>query len=123
MSKYKASVGSTKTKRPNKPIRLKLQIRFSRTNVVPIKVVEKYYNTLKLKVIRSTGKMYAVVAVPHNTNQSSKQYSSRTWRVFLDSGSNEDLMFNQYGNKETRIPSKERFRPQKWKTSNVPLLH
>ena len=39
------------------------------------------------------------------------------WRVLLDSGSDGDLLFVQKGLKEN-VPFKERFRPQKWRTSN-----
>ena len=46
-----------------------------------------------------------------------KQTTKRVWRVLLDSGFDGDLLFVHPSNKE-RIPQKERFAPQKWKTPN-----
>ena len=43
--------------------------------------------------------------------------SKRVWKVLLDSGSDGDLLFIHPDNNEY-IPSKERFKPQRWCTSN-----
>ena len=85
-------------------------------NITPIKFVDQ--NTYKnvMKVVRGVGTCSTVAAVPQLL-KNGKQTAKRVWRVLLDSGSDGDLLFPHRSNTE-RIPQKERFAPQKWKTSN-----
>ena len=69
-----------------------------------------------MKVVKGVGTCSTVAAVPQLI-KFDKQTAKRVWRVLLDSGSDGDLLFVHRANKE-RIPQKERFAPQKWKTSN-----
>ena len=53
----------------------------------------------------------------HSNPNTTKKKTKRVLRVLLDSGSNGDLLFMREG-QHSIIPTKERFSPQKWKTSN-----
>ena len=86
----------------------------SNDNIQPIKFVEKSTNKLQKQVINGDGISATVVAVPKYKNAKKKQ---DFWQILLDSGSDGDLLFVQKGSKK-RIPWKERFAPQKWRTSN-----
>ena len=88
----------------------------SNNNIKPIKFVDKTLSIKQKKVVNGTGTCSTIVAVPHLIKKR-VQTAKRVWRVLLDSGSDGDLLFVHPSNKE-RIPQKERFSPQKWKTSN-----
>ena len=88
----------------------------SSNNITPIKFVNKTLNLQQQKVVKGVGACSTVAAVPQLIKKG-KQTAKRVWRVLLDSGSDGDLLFVHPRNKE-RIPQKERFAPQKWKTSN-----
>ena len=87
----------------------KLQEKESRTDTVPIKIVD----TNKKKVVIGTGLATSVPAILNSHSEKKK----RILRVLLDSGSDGDLVFVQEGTK-SYISFKERYAPQKWRTSN-----
>ena len=70
---------------------------------------------MKRKVVRGTGMVTSVPAILYTKDK--RTQSKRVLRVLLDSGSDGDLLFVKEGDKSP-IPFKERFRPQKWRTSN-----
>ena len=87
----------------------KLQEKETRTDTVPIKIVD----TNKNKVVIGTGLATSVPAILISHSEKKK----RILCVLLDSGSDGDLVFVQEGTK-SYIPFKERNAPQKWRTSN-----
>ena len=95
--------------------RIKLFTR-SHLDTLPIKIVTKTNTKSNLqsdKLLVGNSLNTVVLGILKNSNKPSK----RMWHVLLDSGSNGDLLFVQKGLKEN-VPFKERFRPQKWQTSN-----
>ena len=80
---------------------------------MPIKFAEKSLNKHQKQVITGSGVCCTVIGIPTFKAKKAK----RPWRILLDSGSDGDILFNHRGRKEY-IPSKERFAPQKWRTSN-----
>jgi hypothetical protein len=81
---------------------------------VPIKIVENSVYSLQNKVVKGTGIVTSVPAILYTNNSKG---AKRVLRVLLDSGANGDLLFVQEGTK-CPIPFKERYKPQKWRTSN-----
>ena len=93
--------------------RMKLFTR-SHLDTLPIKIVTNTTSNLQSDKLLVGNSLNTVILgikkYPHKP-------SKRVWRVLLDSGSDGDLIFVQTGLKEN-VPSKERVRPQKWRTSN-----
>ena len=88
-------------------------------DLTPIKVVDNMKNlcALQRQVILGDGCSSAVVAIPHVNSK--KHPAKKVWRVLLDSGSEGDIAFRHVGHRSsTFIPYKERFAPQRWRTSN-----
>ena len=83
----------------------------------PIKIVEnsKLLGAFQSTVVKGQGICTAVAAIPHFAN---KQTTNRVWQVLLDSGSEGDLVFNPTSPDAVRVPYKERYAPQRWRTSN-----
>ena len=91
----------------------KLHEKETRTDTVPIKIVDTNYSNSKNKVVIGTGLATSVPAILNSHSEKKK----RILRMLLDSGSDGDFVFVQEG-KKMYIPFKERNVPQKWRTSN-----
>ena len=86
----------------------KLHEKETRTDTVPIKIVDTNYSNSKNKVVIGTG---LATSVPAILNSHSKK-EELILCVLLDSGFDGDLVFVQEGTK-SYIPFKEKYTPQK----------
>ena len=84
---------------------------------MPIKIVDLNHETdpKTKRVVTGKGLVTSVAGVLQHARNSKK--TKRVLRILLDSGSDGDLLFVQEGTK-IDIPFKERYAPQKWRTSN-----
>ena len=81
---------------------------------MPNKVVVKNLHSLQNRVRKGHGAVTSVAAVPKFLINNKRV--KRVYRVFLDSGSDGDLLFVHSGTKEC-IPTMPRIAPQSWRTS------
>ena len=84
----------------------KLQEKETRTDTVPIKIIDTNYSNSKNKVVIGTGLATSVPAILNSHSKKKKCILG----VLLDSGSDGDLVFVQEGTKPY-IPFKERNAP------------
>ena len=73
-------------------------------------------------VVKGQGLVTSVVAMvqvkcSHSKDKNSAKWKYKALHIFLDSGSDGDLLFVK-PNSRSIIPTKERMSPQKWRTSN-----
>ena len=86
---------------------------------MPIKIVENkqtiLHKVFENSVVKGSGLTTTCVAIVQQNEHNKKL--KRVLRVLLDSGSDGDLLFVHKGSKAI-IPYKERYAPQRWRTSN-----
>ena len=79
------------------------------------KIVEQKILSIQAKVVKGKGLCTTIEGVLVTKNEG--KIAKRVWRILLDSGADGDLLF-LHPDTSQYIPYKERFAPQKWRTSN-----
>jgi len=95
---------------------------FYQFSILPIKIVENELQNYKNVVVKGQGLVTSVVAMvqvkcSHSKDKNSAKWKCKALHIFLDSGSDDNLLFVK-PNSRIIIPTKERFLPPKWRTSN-----